>query len=44
MRASILPLARVIYALRAVLRRCASVPRPIPCPETSVPTLIGGPR
>jgi hypothetical protein len=44
MNAPVLPIARVIDALRAVLRPCASVPRPIPCPETSVPTLIEGPR
>jgi hypothetical protein len=44
MRASILQLARVIDALRAVLRPCASVPRPIPCPQTSSTTLIGGER
>ena len=35
MRSSILQLARVIDALRAVLRPCAIAPRPIPCPQTS---------
>ena len=40
MNARILPLARVIAALRAVLRPCAIVPRPIPCPQTSSATTI----
>ena len=38
MRASILQLAREIDALRAVLRPCAILPRPIPCPQTSITT------
>ena len=31
-------------ALRAVLRPCAIVPRPIPCSQTSATTLIRGER
>ncbi len=41
MNAPILPLARVIDALRAVLRPCAIVPRPILRPQTSSTTTIG---
>lgn len=44
MNAPILPLARVIDALRAVLRPWPIVPRPIPCPQTSFTTTIGGER
>jgi hypothetical protein len=40
MNAPILPLARVIAALRAVLRPCATGPRPIRCPQTSSATTI----
>jgi hypothetical protein len=31
-------------ALRAVLRPWSIVPRPIPCPQTSATTVIGGER
>ena len=37
-------LAGEIDALRGDLRPCAIVPRPIPCPQTSATTLIGGAR
>jgi hypothetical protein len=40
MNTTIMPLARVTDALRAVLRPCAIGPRPIPCPQTSSPTTI----
>ena len=38
------PLALDTDALRGVLRPCAIVPRPIPSPQTSATTLIGGER
>ena len=44
MNAPVLPIARLIDALRAVLRLCAIVPRPIPCPQTSSTTTIGDQR
>jgi hypothetical protein len=44
MRTPIVLLAHVIEALRAVVRPCAMVPRPIPYPQTSTRTLIGGER
>jgi hypothetical protein len=44
MNPPILTLARVIDALRAVLRPCAIGPRPMPCPQTSSATTIGDQR
>jgi hypothetical protein len=44
MNTPILPIAGVIDAHRAVLRLCAIVARPIPCPQTSFTTTIGDQR
>jgi hypothetical protein len=37
-------LAAKTDALRGALRPCARLPRPIPCPQTSATTVIGGER
>jgi hypothetical protein len=44
MNTPVLATAGLIDALRAVLRLCAIVARPIPCPQTSFTTTIGDQR